>query len=365
MSHFMCTHAWLAATEQRLRVLDRRSVLLGALASLVAPRLARSRPRHWLTPDRLTDFALPELQSMALNGADKVTFVRGGPANGPLILYFHGWGDDYHMVMPLESGLAEAGFSILLPHRPGYVGSALSGTRGNASVSWEGPVGTADLTAQLLDQLYGTDKWNVAVVSMSGGTPAALAFASRYRAQTRALVLQAGVTHAFSDAKYVPEALRGEYTTAFESFGWTGDQVSQIIFALLVKLRDSLMTDEEVVHALTGERFPDAKQDVAFGAVLERVLRDDPGNRDGEWSDVRQTFFSTSPYCNWDDIRAPTLIIHDAKDPFVPFLHAQEAKARLPHAILRTFSLAGHIIWLGREARLMHETRLAFLKRHS
>jgi len=348
-----------------LRVLDRRSVLLGALASLVAPRLARSGQRHWLTPDRLTKFALPELQSIALSGADKVTFVRGGPASAPLILYFHGWGDDYHMVMPLESGLAEAGFRILLPHRPGYVGSALSGTRGNESVSWEGPVGTADLTAQLLDQLYGTDKWNVAVVSMSGGTPAALAFASRYPAQTRALVLQAGVTHAFSDAKYVPEALRGEYTTAFESFGWTGDQVSQIIFALLVKLRDSFMTDEEVVHALTGERYSDAKQDMAFGAVLERVLRDDPGNREGEWSDVRQTFFSTSPYCNWDDIRAPTLIIHDEKDPFVPFLHAQEAKARLPHAILRTFSLAGHIIWLGREAHVMHETRLAFLKRHS
>src|SRR5262245_40697984 len=351
--------------KQRLRLLERRSVLLGALVSLAASNLARSGQRQWLTPDHLTKFALPELQSTALSGADKVTFVRAGPANAPLILYFHGWGDDYHMVMPLESGLAEAGFRILLPHRPGYVGSALSGTRAYESVSWEGPVGTAHLTAQLLDRLYGTGKWNVAVVSMSGGTPAALAFASRYAAQTRALVLQAGVTHAFSDAKYVPEALRGEYTTAFESFGWTGDQVSQIIFALLVKLRDSFMSDEEVVHALTGERLADAKQDAAFTAVIERAQLDDPGNRDGEWSDVRQTFFSTSPYCDWDSIRAPTLIIHDGKDPFVPVLHAQEAKARLPQATLRTFSLAGHIIWLGRQARLMHETRVAFLKRHS
>src|SRR5262249_45852686 len=239
-----------------------------------------------------------------------------------------------------ESGLAEAGFRIVLPHRPGYVGSALSGTRGSDSVSWEGPVGTADLTALLLDQLYGTDKWNVAVVSMSGGTPAALAFASRYPRQTRALVLQAGVTHAFSEAKYVPEALRREYTTAFESFGWTGDQVSQIIFALLVKLRDTFMTDEEAVHALTGVRLPDARQDAAFQAVVERVLLDDPGNRAGEWSDVRRTFFSTSPYCDWDSIRAPTLIIHDALDPFVPILHAQEAKAQLKFATLRTFSLA-------------------------
>jgi pimeloyl-ACP methyl ester carboxylesterase len=326
--------------------------------------VARSAQRYWLIPDRVTNFVLPEVQTMALDGADKVTFVRAGPATAPLILYFHGWGDDYHMVMPLESGLAEAGFCVLLPHRPGYVGTALSGTRGNESVSWEGPVGTADLMAQLLDALYGASKWNVAVVSMSGGTPAALAFASRYPAQTRALVLQAGVTHAFSEAKYVPEAFRGEYTTAFESFGWTGDQVSQIIFALLVKLRDTFMTDEEVVSALAGERLADAKQDSAFTAVVERALRDDPGNRDGEWSDVRQTFFTTSPYCDWDSIRAPTLIIHDGKDPFVPVLHALEAKARLPQATLRTFSLAGHVIWLGRQARLMHETRVEFLRQH-
>jgi len=351
--------------EQGLPLLDRRSVLSGALAFLATSHLARSAQRNWLNPDRITNFVLPEVQTVALDGADKVTFVRHGPATAPLILYFHGWGDDYHMVMPLESGLAEAGFCVLLPHRPGYVGTALSGTRGNASVSWEGPVGTADLMAQLLDTLYGAGKWNVAVVSMSGGTPAALAFASRYPAQTRALVLQAGVTHAFSEVKYVPEAFRGEYTTAFESFGWTGDQVSQIIFTLLVKLRDTFMTDEEVVSALTGERLADAKQDAAFTAVIERAQLDDPGNRDGEWSDVRHTFFSTSPYCDWDSIRAPTLIIHDGKDPFVPVLHAQEAKARLPQATLRTFSLAGHIIWLGRQARLMHETRVAFLRQHS
>jgi len=351
--------------ELRLLLLDRRSVLLGALTSLAASHLARSAPRHWLTPDRITNFLLPELQTVALDGADGVTFVRDGPANAPLILYFHGWGDDYHMVMPLEFGLAEAGFRLLLPHRPGYVGTALSGTRGSESVSWQGPAGTADLMARLLDKLYGPSKWDVAVVSMSGGTPAALAFASRYPAQTRALVLQAGVTHAFSDAKYVPEALRGEYTTAFKSFGWTGDQVSQIIFALLVKLRDTFMTDEETLHAVTGERLADAKQDVAFEAVVERVLRDDPGNRNGEWSDVRQTLFSTSPYCDWDSIRAPTLIIHDAMDPFVPVLHAREAKAHLPQATLRTFSLGGHIIWLGREALLMHQARVDFLKRHS
>jgi len=350
-----------------VKAIDRRTVLGGALLPLLAgSNPLRASQSGLLNPGRVANFVLPELQTAVLDdGAGKVTFTRDGPADGPLILYFHGWGDDYNMVMPLEAGLAESGFRVLLPHRPGYVGTSLQAESRQRGPSWEGPPATADLMARLLDKLYGERKWHVAVVSMSGGTPAALAFASRYAAQTRALVLQAGLTHPFSDAKYVPEAFRGEYETAFKNLGWTGDQISQIIFGLLVKLRDSFMTDEEVVQALAGERLADAKNDAAFKPVTERVLRDDPDNRAGEWSDVRTTFFSTSPYCDWESITAPTLLIHDEKDPFVPIIHAEEVRARLPQAVLHTFALAGHIIWLGREARRMHEARVEFLKRHS
>ena len=59
-----------------------------------------------------------------------------------------------------------------------------------------------------------------------------------------------------------------------------------------------------------------------------------------------------------------TLIIHDEKDAFVPLVHAQEAKTRLQHATLSTLRLSGHIIWLGREARRMHDARIDFLRRH-
>jgi pimeloyl-ACP methyl ester carboxylesterase len=350
-----------------VRRIDRRSVLLGALLPwLSTPSLVRAAPSGLLDPDGVANFVLPEVQTALLDdGAGKITFTRDGPGNGPLILYFHGWGDDYRGVMPLEQGLAEVGFRILLPHRPGYGGTTLGGTQGKQSISWEGPTATADLFAKLLDRLYGRDKWNVAVVAMSGGTPSALAFASRYPAQTRAVVLQSGVTHAFSEPKYVPEPFRQQYEIAFNKFGFAGDELSKVLFALLVKLRETFLTDEDTVQALTGERLSEAKQDTAFKAVSAKMLFDDGSNRSGEWSDVRHTFFSKSPYCQWESLSAPTLIIHDDKDPFVPILHAQEATARLPHATLRTFALAGHIIWLGREARLMHEARVEFLRRHS
>lgn len=319
-----------------------------------------------LDADRVENFTLPEVQTALIDGgAGKITFTRDGPSNGPLVLYFHGWGDDYRGVLPLESGLADAGFRVLLPHRPGYQGTILEGKQHGKQYRWEGPSHTADLFAKLLDNLYGTGKWNVAVVSMSGGTPSALAFASRYAAETRAVVLQGGVTQPFSELKYVPEPFRRQYEIAFNRFGFAGDELSKVLFAMLVKLRETFLTDADTIQALAGERLSEAKLDTAFKAVSAKMLFDDGTNRNGEWSDVRHTFFAKSPYCQWGNITAPTLLVHDQKDPFVPIVHAEEAKARLPNATLQRYALGGHMIWLGRDARPMHEARVGFLKQYS
>jgi pimeloyl-ACP methyl ester carboxylesterase len=350
--------------------IDRRAVLkaaaaLGGLsAGAGAWGPARAAEGGLLDPKRLETYPLPTVKSATIEGG-KVTYALAGPENGPLLLYFHGWGDDYRVALPLESGLTDAGFRILLPHRPGYAGTTLDWVKGGKTIAWRTASDTADVAARLIGQLRGHGRSRVAVVGMSGGAPSALAFASRYPAQTTALVLQAGVTRPWTDAKYVPELLRGEYITAFEKFGWVGDRLSQIMFGLLVKLRENFFTDEDKVKALAGERLADAKADPAYKAVIARILREDAANRAGELNDALSIFFSKSEYCDWAKIEAPALLIHDEKDPFVPFVHAQEAKARLHKATLHTFALGGHIIWLGREARLMHEERVRFLRRAS
>jgi len=351
-------------------VIDRRAVLkaAGALGTLAAgagtPGQARGEARGLMHPERLEAYVLPPVTTAAIEGG-KATYALAGPANGPLVLYFHGWGDDYRVVLPLEYGLTDAGFRLLVPHRPGYAGTTLDWVKAGKTLAWRTASDTADVAARLLDQFQGQSSRPVAVIGMSGGAPAALAFASRHPARTAALLIQAGVTRPWTDVKYVPELLRGEYATAFEKFGWVGDRVSQAMFGLLVKLRENFFSDEDKVKALAGARLADAKQDPAYQAVIARILREDAANRAGELNDALSIFFSKSEYCDWAKIEAPTLLIHDEKDPFVPVLHAQEATGRLRTAILRTFELGGHIIWLGREARLMHEARVQFLKRAS
>jgi pimeloyl-ACP methyl ester carboxylesterase len=348
-------------------MIDRRAVLkaAGALGGLAAGALAgfaRAARNGLMQPERVESYPLPPVRTATIEGG-RISYALAGPADGPLVLYFHGWGDDYRVVLPLEYGIADAGFRLVVPHRPGYAGTTLDWIKAGKTLAWRTASDTADVARRLIDQLQGPRRRRVAVIGMSGGAPAALAFASRHPARTAALLIQAGATRPWTDAKYVPELLRGEYNTAFERFGWAGDRVSQVMFGLLVKLRENSFTDEDKVKALAGERLAEAKEDAAYKAVIGRVLREDAANRAGELNDALNVFFSKSEYCDWTKIEAPTLLIHDEKDPFVPVVHAHEAKARLHNASLRTFALGGHIIWLGREARLMHEARVSFLER--
>ena len=309
---------------------------------------------------RVANYPYPSLSTAQIAGGN-VTYAIQGPDDGPVILYFHGWGDDYRVALPLEYPLIDAGYQLLVVHRPGYAGTALEGIVHGETFDRRSAEGSAHTAAALLKYLYG-DSWRISVIGTSGGAPAALAFASLYSDQTKALILQAGVAHPWTDAKFVPELFRATYLTAFKRFGWAGDQISQIIFGLLVKMRDSTLSDLDRIRALVGSRLEEVKRDAAFRPAVSTILRDSPENRSGELNDAHRIFFSQSPYCLWESIKAPTLIIHDRQDTFVPFAHAEEAKKKVPHANLCEFRVGGHILWLGRDARAMHQARVRFIR---
>lgn len=347
-------------------LIDRRHILRAA-ASVLLPLAARfgqaagSASNGLLRADRVANYPYPAMSSAHVGGGI-VTYAMQGPESGPTILYFHGWGDDYRVVLPLEYPLIDAGYRLLIVHRPGYAGTALEGSVDGQASDWRKAEGSARSAAALLAHLSGTTG-RVAVIGTSGGAPAALAFASLFPDQTRVLVLQAGVTQPWTDAKFVPELFRKPYLTAFKNFGWTGERIGQVIFGLLAKLRDSTLSDEDRIKAFAGPRLDAAKRDAAFGAVVGTMLREDAENAGGELNDARNIFLSKSAYCRWDSIKAPTLILHDRQDTFVPFVHAKEAAARIRHAELRAYQLGGHILWLGRDVQRMHNARLQVLKR--
>lgn len=347
--------------------MDRRTFLRAAGASALSPLVSFSarafgEELHLLDAQRVAGYRLPAVAAAEIMGT-RVTYALHGPARGPLLLYFHGWGDDYRAVLPLEYPLVDAGYRLLVIHRPGYAGTALSGRLAGKRQDWRTAQGQARLAAGLLDHLHGGRRWQVPVIGMSGGAPAALAFAASHAAHTRALVIQAGVTQPWTDARYVPAVFRDQYTTAFEQFGWAGDTAAMIVFGLMAKLRENFFEDEDKIRALAGSRLEDARRDPAFKAIVSTILREHAGNTRGEINDARSIFFARSAYCRWQDVKVPALVIHDREDTFVPFVHAEAVAKLLPRAQLRTFTLGGHIVWTGSEARAMHRARIDFLSR--
>ena len=165
-------------------LLDRRMFLHAAGASALSfitghRTCALGEEGHLLDQQRIANYRLPALSSVTIMGA-RVTYALQGPAHAPLLLYFHGWGDDYRVVLPLEYPLIEAGYRLLVFHRPGYAGTALSGRAGGRRHDWRTAAGQAELAAGLLDYLHSGRKWRGSVIGTSGGAPAALAFAAAH-----------------------------------------------------------------------------------------------------------------------------------------------------------------------------------------
>ena len=171
-------------------LLDRRAFVRAGAAALLPlagmPARAAGGESHLLDPRRVADYDVPPASTAEVQGG-KVTYAMQGPERGTLIVYFHGWGDDNRIVLPLEYPLLDAGFRLLVVHRPGYAGTALEGIAAGETHNWRTAAGSAQMAGLLLDRLQHR-KWRVAVMGTSGGVPAALAFASLFPAQTRALV---------------------------------------------------------------------------------------------------------------------------------------------------------------------------------
>jgi pimeloyl-ACP methyl ester carboxylesterase len=98
------------------------------------------------------------------------------------VLHFHG-GNVGHDGWFLLEHLVSAGYRLLTPDRPGYLGTPL-GDHGS-------PRAQADVAAALLDTL-GIDR--VAVVGLSAGGPAAIEFVLRHERRSEALVLLSAIS---------------------------------------------------------------------------------------------------------------------------------------------------------------------------
>lgn len=279
-----------------------------------------------------------------------VEYARVG--EGPPILGIHGGPGGYDQGILLFDWLTKAGFSLIAPSRPGYLGTPLS--------SGKTPSEQADLYAALLDTL-GIDK--VALVFGSAGGPSGYEFAIRHPDRVSALVAADAVV-----SQYLMPANTSRLTEALFLSG-PGEQMIQYFSLHFPKQalqeffqQESMLRPEQIEQQIE-IALRDPHQTRLF-LRLARSISDYPKRKAGVENDM-ETFARISDL-PVEKIKCPSLIIHGTHDRDVLFYHGVYAWTNIPSAENLWVREGSHFcVWISPDVQKIQEQVMGFLHAHS
>jgi pimeloyl-ACP methyl ester carboxylesterase len=274
--------------------------------------------------------------------------------SGPVLAFMHGGPGDFYSAIAYFSDLMGKGFRCLTWSRPGFLRTPLStGTT---------PETQADALAALLDTLS-ID--SVAVIGASAGGPPAYQFAIRHPDRTWALVQADGISRAYSpDVNPQP----GVETWVFLMNQDTGMWIYNAMFeyANLGTARQFIgmmsLLDDQQNDALAESVVADPSK----LSTLQKILLSMGPNsllKVGAFTDIEN--YKDMPPMPFEEITAPTLIVHGTADGDVPPADAIYAASRIAGSELYWVEDGIHVATLSANAEAAMNKMLDFLNQHS
>ncbi|NMB24182.1 MAG: alpha/beta hydrolase [Firmicutes bacterium] len=253
--------------------------------------------------------------------------------NGPVVLVLQGGHCSRDTRLSHEK-LADLGFTVLTPSRPGYDSTPVS----VGSTAQE----TADALAALLDGL-GID--TVSVIGISAAGPTALALAKQHGGRTRSLILESAVTMPWDPALKLASRLLFGPT---EKLTWAMVRFSlQMMPNTITKMMMGQFTTLKVNDVMRRM----GPGDLGFVKQMLYTMRSGRGFMQdvNHWVPDLHT------------IHVPVLVMYSPYDKSVPPRNAERIGREIAHAELYEVSADSHLIWIGHTAREVWDKRLEFL----
>jgi len=248
---------------------------------------------------------------------DKGPVEIGRNGSGPPVLFVHGTpgGADSSLVM--GGFLAAAGFEVIAPSRPGYLGTPLAGRE---TVDQQ-----ADLLAALLDAL-GHER--AGVVTWSGGGPSGYRLSVLHRERVRALVPFAAVSK-----RYEPPSV-GVEERLMEKTGF-GNWVLRFVVAHAPKSTvtatlgaEGDLSKDQLKELVAEVMENEHERDVVL--TMAGVVADYEHRKAGVENDLGE--FAKIESLQLERITAPTLVVVGSADIDVPPEHSDYAAATIAGA---------------------------------
>jgi pimeloyl-ACP methyl ester carboxylesterase len=236
---------------------------------------------------------------------------------GPPVMVIHGTPGGSDSSLAMGRFLADAGFEVIAPSRPGYLGTPLDGRR---SIDDQ-----AELLAALLDEL-GLER--VGLLTWSGGGPSGYRLAVRHPERLSALVAFAAVSQRYSEPK---EALDerllmktgvGNWLLRFLAAHAPKETVTQTLKAEGDVSKQEL--EDLVAEALQDER----KLELVL--AMANAVGDYAHRRAGIENDWAR--FGEIASLELEKVSARTLVVSGTADCDVPPQHSDHAAAAIPGA---------------------------------
>ena len=284
-----------------------------------------------------------------LAGISRLIETASGPieyaeaGDGAAVLISHGAGGGFDHGLELGQPLAASGFRVIAPSRFGYLRSPPA-PRPSAAAQ-------ADAYAQLLDALGIT---RAAILGVSAGGPAAMAFAIRHPQKCTALILLVPLT-------YMP----GERPSSACRFSALAEKIlmtivsSDLVFWLATKFARALViktvlgTPPKLVAAASAD-------ERARVMRVMQMIQPISGRIRGIVSDSHISA-ALAPFA-LDTIAAPALVLSARDDGYGTFAGAEYTAQNIANARFIGFDDGGHMLvqhraaMIGEVLRLLHST---------
>lgn len=278
-------------------------------------------PGHYFEGHRLPGFSTVPAGTIPRSHQLGLVATPFGPVEvalagqGPAVLALHGGMGGYDMALVLALGAFPAGYEIIAPSRPGFLGTPMG--------KLERAPAQADLFAALLARI---GRERVIVLAPSASAPVGLAFAARHPERCAALVLMSPCTKRL----HVPWHVRARlpFMQAFAHLPGFAAGMEWLAVNRAEWAARGLISDPELrAHALAHpEAGPLMRSQLA---ILFRRL---PERLPGTFNELVQ--LTSLPGQPEGEVRVPVLVVHGTADTMVPFDHATHIAAAISGAEL-------------------------------
>ncbi|MCA9805338.1 MAG: alpha/beta hydrolase [Cyanobacteria bacterium HKST-UBA02] len=267
--------------------------------------------------------------------------------NGPAVLAIHGSPGGYDHAMLYFEDLAEKGFSLVIPSRPGFLGTPLELGRTIAE--------QAELLAGLMNEL-GIESFFLCGFSCGGAT--AVRIAARYPDRVLGMILESPVTMSFAHGS--TDGFHGKLLLCdLGSFGLRLLIDHAPLHSIARLLDRQASYSRQRVREEARRIFEDEETRRLALTVLERCM---PASRRvaGMLNDADQL----RDFANHDLelVECQTLIVHGSADGEVPLAHAEFAAEKIKRAQLMVVPDACHLLCLSPQWEQIRKTRQKFLE---